>query len=467
MSDLIINKINNNFFIEEKNKKNFFTKSFCILDNNAFLKDKVIINNSKKLANVIEIFQNEGNIKGVSKKLDDSIGEKGNKFRLFRDAESVAKNLPFSTAIVKENNYFYLYKIDNINVNRFLSGDNTFLDNKVIAVVKNKNCTLYNWSYETETKKSNNLDFAYINNSKIMINDKEYKISGLNVYDLAEISKKSQSDLEKVLKTISNSGANTIRFWAFSKNSPEDFKNIIETSRNLGLNLKFIPVLGNHWQHCESEKSSKVKDDNWYKNEYKEEYLPHVLKTVDALKNYKEILMIEIMNEPEAEHSILRDFADDVSTQIRNIYIKSNNIPHLISLGTLGGDKRKGMIGYQYKDLHGLPNIDIVTAHDYSFDNDRPDKDNISDIFKNYINYAKDLNKPFFIGEIGIKTKNSNYMDILNKKVELYKNNNISGVLLWGPQPLGFAKDGDGYGFDFDDNNNFKLKKIFKKFSNN
>jgi len=50
-----------------------------------------------------------------------------------------------------------------------------------------------------------------------MINDKEFKISGLNVYDLADISSKSQKDLERTLKTVANSGANTVRFWAFSK----------------------------------------------------------------------------------------------------------------------------------------------------------------------------------------------------------------------------------------------------------
>jgi hypothetical protein len=323
-----------------------------------------------------------------------------------------------------------------------------------MAVVKNKNTTLYNWSYETETKKPNNSGIAYINNSKIMINDKEFKISGLNVYDLADISRRSQTDLEKTLKTISNSGANTVRFWAFSKNRPEDFKNILETSRNLGLNLRFIPVLGNHWEHCESPKSAKRKDDNWYKNEYKQEYLPHVIKTVNELKDYKEVLMLEIMNEPEGSHSVLRDFADDVSTQIRNIYTRNNITPHLIGLGTLGGDTRNGMVGHEYKDLYGLPNIDVVTAHDYTFDNGKSGKDNISPTYKDYMKYSKELNKPFFLGEIGIKIKNPDYMDILNKKIDLYKDNNISGVLLWGPQPLGFSKDGDGFGFNFDDSNN-------------
>jgi len=113
--------------------------------------------------------------------------------------------------------------------------------------------------------------------------------------------------------------------------------------------------------------------------------------------------MVEIMNEPEANHSVLRDFADDVSTQIRNIYIKNNITPHLISLGTLGGDERNGMKGHEYKDLYGLPNIDVVTAHDYTFDHGKSGENNISKTYENYIKYAKDLNKPFFIGEIGIK----------------------------------------------------------------
>lgn len=463
--------------------------------------------------NVKSLASSDG-VKGVGEKLSNTelknYSSNGNGFRKFTDAESVAKNLNHDTAIVCKNNIYYLYNINSENSNKFLKGDNSFIDGKVSGIVKNGK-TLANWSFESQVKQKND-KIAYIENGKIMLKGKEFKISGINVYDLADVAKRSQSELESTLKTIASSGANTVRFWAFTKHEPQDFIKIFDTSKKLGLDLKFIPVLGDHWEHIESYR----KDDKWYSGNYKnqdminkpksyietakefisgtkqtqqqkpETYMQHIKETIPAIMNRDEILMIELMNEPEANHNALKTFADDVSTTIREIYTKSEKdsgktIPkHLISLGTLGGETRNGMVGHDYKDLFTLPNIDVATAHDYTFNDKKSTEYSVSPLFKDYMRYAKELNKPFFLGEIGVKVRNDGVensnnqvlrsndeaMKIMKNRIKAYENIGFAGGLIWGPQPEGKAVDGSGHGFTYKSGDKVEesIKNVFQEF---
>ncbi|MFN8672317.1 MAG: cellulase family glycosylhydrolase [Candidatus Sericytochromatia bacterium] len=466
-------------------------------DNLYYLYDSNLIKNPKELTKnpnmqVIEFvdknnqvfnIQNSEGIKGVGDKVSNNDlkgkASAGNVFSKYSDAESVAKNLNFDTAIVTKDNKYFLYKMTNEGTQKILNGDNSLIDGKVSSVIKSGK-TLYNWSYESPAKTPNNQSIAYSQNGKIMVNDKEFKMSGINVYDLAAVAN-DQKELEKTLKLISDSGANTVRFMALSSYPKENYAKILDTSKNMGLDLKFVVTFGNHWQHCEKPEEAKVKDDNWYKNDYKKNYLPHVKESVQSLMTKDNLLMLELMNEPDAQHDNLKTFADDVSSQIRELYNDydkqhNSNIPrHLISLGTdamaigvAGYEKSyaKGLQGHDYKDIYGLPNIDVVTAHDYTYDKSYvTTPTDLSNTFKQHIKHAKELNKPFFLGEIGIKTNKDRApdgaMNIMKERLELYKKENISGALLWGPQPNGHAVDGDGFGFNFSSPE--KLKDVFDK----
>jgi len=465
-------------------------------DNLYYLADANLIKNPKELSkdpnfkvfefvdnnNQVLNIQNSEGLKGLGEKISNSElsgkAKSGNSFYKYSDAESVAKNLSFPSAIVSKDNKFFLYKISPESSDKILKGDNSLIDGKVSSVVKNSK-TLYNWSYESPAKIPNDKGVAYSENSKIMINNKEFKMSGLNVYDLPSVAN-NQAELEKTLKLISDSGANTVRFMAFSKEPVENYTKILDTSKKMGLDLKFVPVFGNHWQHCEKEGENKVKDDSWYKNEYKNNYLPHIQESVKALMTKDNMLMIELMNEPDASHDNLKNFADDVSTKVREIYndydkTNKTNIPrHLISLGTdavpytvgpVEYEYSKGVAGHDYKDVYGLPNIDVVTGHDYTFDRGKLiDETSLSKTFKNHIKHSKELNKPFFLGEIGIKINPERNEDkaiqIMKQRLDLYKKENISGALLWGPQPNGHSVDGDGFGFNFYSPE--KVKDIFE-----
>jgi hypothetical protein len=408
----------------------------------------------------------------------------GNHFKNFTDAESVAKQLAQPTAIVEKNGNYFLHQISEGDCNKLKAGDNSLLDKRVVALAQ-AGSTRYNWGYHSSSETSQ-AGFATVSQGKIMLDGQEFKMAGLNVYDLADIAAKNPAELKKTLKTLADSGANTVRFWAFSKYPPEVFEKILDASQEQGLKLKFVPVLGNHWPDMEAKHSAQTKDKNWYQKGYQTEYLPHLEKTVKSLMHRPEILMWELMNEPESNHQALRQFADRASSRIRELYHEqdhSNGQPqaqHLISLGTLGGTIRPGMMGHDFKDLYALPNLDVVTAHDYTYDSWGSPGNDISGTFKGYLDYARQLNKPFFLGEIGVKVrkegveKNPNQeklrsseqaMAIMHERLKTYqKQEGFSGALLWGPQPLGHAVDGAGFGFSFDSDsaNNQKLQAIFK-----
>ena len=86
------------------------------------------------------------------------------------------------------------------------------------------------------------------------------------------------------------------------------------------------------------------------------------------------------------------------------------------------------------------------------------------------------FNKPFFLGEIGIKAKSEGNsrtpvkaLEIMESRLKVYKDLDISGALLWGPQPLGNSPDGHGYGFDFGESfpeRMESLKQVYQVFSN-
>ena len=432
------------------------------------------------------------------------IASAGNKFSKVEHAVSVAKSRKGIEVIVEKDGLYSLYeplgkdtaniktlaKQSDLKILKLVDANNTVtnikketpsVDNSTPTNASKNIAPKFSYSSVINTPNKN---IAYTSNTKIMLNDKEFKISGLNVYDLANVSDGSQQELEKTLKTIADSGANTVRFWAFSSHNPDTFANIFDTSKKMGLDLKFIPVLGNQWKDMEATAGNFTKKDDWYKQGYKKDYLPHALETVRSMINRDEVLMIELMNEPEANHSALKNFANTVSTAIKNEYKEyekqtgNKTAKHLISLGTLGGEGRNGMAGSDYKDLYSLPNIDVVTAHDYSLDDKQSKENTIAPIFKEYINTAKQLNKPFFVGEIGVKVRkdgvenfgmpirtNEKALEIMDKKMKLYNDKNISGVLLWGPQPAGHGVDGAGYGFSYSngDKTQNALRKIFSE----
>ncbi|MBT9548712.1 MAG: cellulase family glycosylhydrolase [Candidatus Sericytochromatia bacterium] len=427
---------------------------------------------------------NPEGIRGVGQKLSladlKNHASGDNAFGRFTHAESVAKKLSYPTAIVHRHGHYELFRLTDDSAKRLLAGQNDLLDGKVTAVVRSSQ-TLYNWGAERKTAQAHP-GVVYSSAGKLMLDDKPFTIRGMNVYDLVEVGQRSPAELKKTLQLLADTGVNSVRLLALSKHQPEDLKRVLDTAREMKLDMKFIPVLGNHWSHVEAKHSAYNKDESWYRQDFEHHYWPHAKATVEAVIDYPEILMWELMNEPEAQPETLRQFADDVSTRMRDVYTQreaqtGQPVPHhLIGLGTRSvgryGEEVTGMEGHEYKDLYGLPNLDVATTHDYT-------SDTLEGSIADEMRYARDLNKPFFLGEIGVKVRGGGTeskpelfvsdrlksslglsptdpavnrqaaIQRLKEKIQASQQAGSAGAMLWGPQPNGYAVDGDGYGFTY------------------
>lgn len=426
---------------------------------------------------VLNLNNSEG-IRGIGERISAAElrgkASAGNAFSRFTHAESVARQLGQDVAIVADKGLYRLYHLSADSSERLLQGKNDLLDARVSAVVRGGK-TLYNWGAERVTDTATP-GFVQAVRGRLMRDGQPYTIRGLNVYDLVNVAQQGDAELRQTLQLIADSGINSVRMLTLSAHALDDVRKVLDTSREMGLDLTFIPVLGNHWQHCEAAHSAFVKQDDWYQQGFETHYWPHARQLVEGLMDRPEILMWELMNEPEASHEVLRGFADEISTRIRALYDQreaetGQPLPrHLIGLGTLGvgrsGDERPGMRGHDYKDLYGLPHLDVATVHDYT-------ADTLEGSIANFMRYARELNKPFFLGEIGVKVREggteqkpehswwgtpnpqqaqSKALNRLKEKLKASAAAGSSGAMLWGPQPRGHAVDGDGYGFSYDHN---------------
>lgn len=185
----------------------------------------------------------------------------------------------------------------------------------------------------------------------------DYKISGINSFDLAYKSKQQITD---DFKNFKKSGINTVRFWAFGDGMEGGFQpqaGITNENRLKNLdfilalasknNIRIIPVLVNNGTDF-GGKSAYVRwigqdtndyfftdnsDINLYKN-----YINKILSRKNTLTGtyyYEDpaVLAWDIMNDPQVDdpenNSKLKNWANDIGW-----YIKQKDKNHLVTIGT-------------------------------------------------------------------------------------------------------------------------------------
>lgn len=314
--------------------------------------------------------------------------------------------------------------------------------------------------------------------------------------------------IDKLTDNAANEGFKVIRCWAFEDVNYEDLHFLCDKIKSL--DMKLILCLADRWGFLQSYKI----DDEWYKNEYKNKYLTHVKNVIREFKHRDEIMVWELINEPEtSDYEVFKNFVKDVSEVIKNI-----SPSQLVSLGTIGGigDKLGSVFSVfnhkKFKDLYSINTLDCISVHDYSYDAgifERLDiyfrfKDKktaskitgviakffdaiskpIQNLFVSKLNRffffpvtlrglwniyskfdyktSKELKKPIYVGEVGFKKKHKELRKkILEIDIEKKFSNVVSGYILWSFESMGYNPDGHDYGFDESDG----FKEVIKKFN--
>ncbi|MGH2575522.1 MAG: cellulase family glycosylhydrolase [Ignavibacteria bacterium] len=351
------------------------------------------------------------------------------------------------------------------------------------------------------------MEFVKNTEGDFTLNGKIFRFIGCNMFELANLE---NSITEKMMSDAYNEGFKVIRFWAFEPMKKEKLKEICDIAAQY--NVKIIPVLADKWGYLQSYKI----DNEWYTDRYKKGYLSYITDIVKEFKDRKEILIWELLNEPETESfGMFYDFAKDVSERV-----KAADGNHLLSFGTIGGIGDKFGSEFSrfkisnFRKLYSLPSLDALSLHDYSYNSalferldmlnrfkgnlktanlfmsissflDRPtdfiDKFCLNKFNKlvylpltlryiwtwynhRNIRIAKRLKKPLYIGEVGFKeNRRLDRRKILELDIEKKFGDGIGGYILWSFESQGWSNDGHDYGFNLSDRFGEVVKKWNEK----
>jgi mannan endo-1,4-beta-mannosidase len=225
-------------------------------------------------------------------------------------------------------------------------------------------------------------------------------------------------------------GKNTIRAWFFQQYVTPGgvaynwaaFDKTLLVAASKG--FKVIATLTDQWAY----EGPPYKDTAWYSGGYQTQVYSGTLNSVayaeavpyrqfvqDVVTRYKDnptIAAWELVNEAEVQDSsaatscpvnavgILSAFVQDVGTLIKSI-----DANHLVSLG-MAGNGNCGTIEGDYQTIVALPQIDLCSFHDYYGAAS-------STAFNQYnglnvrISQAAAVNKPIYIGEVGLHLNTS------------------------------------------------------------
>lgn len=319
-----------------------------------------------------------------------------------------------------------------------------------------------------EIKKAETMpSFVHAEGTQLRLAGESFRFLGVNICGLANDNKVFVWDsntlsgehpddyLTTVFQQLKEKGMNAVRFCAFQSytRGGTDFSSLDRVIRYAEeYDLKLIPVLGNQWVHCPGD---FYKYHSWYQAGFREpqaddilSYQEHVRQVVSRYKGSASILLWQLMNEvesktPEGEHDpeSLHSFALEMSG-----FVKSLDERHLVSLGTIGTGQ-PGTQNEHFTKLHHIPTIDIVEVHDYHHDREPWPDPPFNSVGVAY-RASLAVQKPFFIGEAGIKAgcpgcvSAEERRNLLEEKIDAAISNGVDGYLLWKFGTAGeFQKD--------------------------
>ncbi len=315
----------------------------------------------------------------------------------------------------------------------------------------------------TVSNTSNNSNFITRSGQQLLLNGQPFRMLGYNVwrfnvsyrlpntgYLLDAPSTTTLSDSLTSMLSVAPK-INTVRGWFFEQEvTPTtsgynwaSFDQSLQVAQSKG--LKVIATLADQWSY----EGPAFKDYNWYNTGYKTQtfsgsasgvaynenvpYRQYVQDVVSRYKNNPTIAAWELVNEAENFNdstettcqsnaaTVMANFASDVGGLIKSI--DSN---HLVSLG-MAGSGSCGTNGSDYQTVVAVPQLDLCSFHDYEGATNAS-AFNSGNGLNTRIPQCAAVNKPIYIGEVGINYWDSAVNGTLTTRASLL-NNKLSAQL--------------------------------------
>ncbi|MFQ5459831.1 MAG: cellulase family glycosylhydrolase, partial [Anaerolineae bacterium] len=218
-------------------------------------------------------------------------------------------------------------------------------------------------------------------------------------------------------------GVNTVRVWFFHDEDPQRLARLLEAGRNHG--VRFVVTLADN----------VFKGPEWFfGSDDEEEYRPHLRTTVSRFRDSPQVLLWEVMNEPNCGEAgvsaaclkTMRDWLTMATRMVRAI-----DECHVVSTGMIGAGNRDDE-AENFRRIHRKDAVGIVSVH-------RPAGQQSADA----VEFAADIRKPIFFGEVYDKAFDAGCQPLPGKdgprgRSETIKrdlrwamDNGVDGYILW------------------------------------
>lgn len=278
-------------------------------------------------------------------------------------------------------------------------------------------------------------DFIYRQGTQLMLHGRPFQCAGTNVFTLSGCGHPWENFSPRQTDSLFASLPRdfVIRTWAFPGNENQ-LEGIIATARRH--HIRLILSLGDGRSSCghfdgSPRGDNSGKNPEWYSDGYKQEYLPHVIRTVEKYSNEPAVAMWEILNEPgEAEPPVLAHFIDTVASVVKSIDSR-----HLTTVGCYGTWAYGGPQGYQ--SMFRSKHVDAGAMHEYDYDYKESNQIE-SPHFRTALRMMAELNKPLIVSETGIesgplpcRTSIPTRCEAMKQKFDVYLQGGAAMVMVW------------------------------------
>jgi len=285
-------------------------------------------------------------------------------------------------------------------------------------------------SARTQAASATTSHFVRRNGTRLTLNGKPFRFTGINIYMAASGGKPSScggSLYPDANVPLSHMPSGIVfRFWAFQnffvRGRSFDWTNF---DRVLAIAAahhdKVIPVLANEYAYCDGNAKTLA----WYQRGYRASIGAHTLvpyrvyaaRVAQRYARNPTIAMWQLVNEGEAinpngsctepaAHQALLQFAADAG-RVMHSYDRN----HLVSVGTPAGYSGTGhqwcgAVNTDYRSLMASPGNDVCDFHDYGYPN-RPMGRPFSPNLQSAIQMCHAVGKPIMVAENGIHATNA------------------------------------------------------------
>ncbi len=309
------------------------------------------------------------------------------------------------------------------------------------------------------------VSFVTRDGSQLMLDGQPFYFTGFNIYNANSNgwcrTEYSDAMIRGAFDEIRGGNA-VVRSWFFQTMATNgagerDWTKMDQTvaaARDKGVRL--IATLTDQWSECGATLLGYdgYKTSDWYVNGHATpdptllahygswvSYDAWVAEVVARYRDEPAIMAWQLINEARVTDSassgcpsdaaasqVLQDWARDVSTLVNDI-----DPNHLISLGTTG--VHCGSRLQYFGPAHDLPNIDMCEYHDYYPTQPLPQpENNYEHSLAHHVAVCADLNKPLFVGEVGISRDDYSLQDradLLAQKMSQQRDAGAAGHVVW------------------------------------